>query len=181
LDADFIKDLTKLSHFPTGPVLVQQALHEIGIAMVVEPHLGGTHLDGAVIWHPDGFPVVALTIRHDRLDNFGFTLFHERGRVKLPLQADAEDGFIDGESIVGTLEKEIERHVDGFALNAFVPAQEWDQLSSLNHAAEIKAAAKRLAIHPAIITGRLRREANDFREHRRLIGQGKVKELFDLP
>jgi HTH-type transcriptional regulator / antitoxin HigA len=82
---------------------------------------------------------------------------------------------------VGTSEKEIERQADGFALNAFVPEQEWDQLSSLNHAEEIKAAAKRITIHPAIIAGRLRREANDYRKHRTLIGQGKVKEFFDLP
>ena len=66
-------------------------------------------------------------------------------------------------------------------MNAFVSEQEWDQLSFLNSPDEIKAAAKRLAIHPAIIAGRLRREANDYRKHRTLIGQGKVKELFDLP
>lgn len=180
LDADFIKDLTKLSRFPTGPVLAQQALHEVGIAMIVEPHLTGTYLDGAAIWHPDGFPVIALTIRHDRLDNFWFTLFHELGHVKLHLKADADDGFIDTD-IDGASEKEIERQADGFSLNAFVREQEWDQLSSLNHADEIKAAAKKLAIHPAIIAGRLRREANDYRKHRTLIGQGKVKELFDLP
>lgn len=180
LDADFIRDLTKLSRFPTGPVLAQQALHEVGIALVVEPHLTGTHLDGAAIWHPDGFPVIALTLRHDRLDNFWFTLFHELGHVKLHLKADGDDGFIDTD-IDGVSEKEIERQADGFALEAFVPEQEWDQLSSLSFADEIKAAAKRLAIHPAIIAGRLRREANDYRKHRTLIGQGKVKELFDLP
>jgi HTH-type transcriptional regulator/antitoxin HigA len=96
------------------------------------------------------------------------------------LKADVDDGFIDTD-IDGASEKEIERQADGFALNAFVPEQEWDQLSSLNYADEIKAAAKKLAIHPAIIAGRLRREANDYRKHRTLIGQGKVKELFDLP
>lgn len=179
LDDTFIKDLTKLSRFPTGPVLVQQALHEVGIAMVVEPHLTGTHLDGAAIWHPDGFPVIALTVRHDRLDNFWFTLFHELGHVKKHLKSDAADGFIDTD-IDSASEKEIEREADRFALNAFVPEREWDQLNSLNYADEIKAAAKRLTIHPAIIAGRLRREANDYRKHRTLIGQGKVKVLFDL-
>ena len=179
LNTDFIKDLSKLSRFPTGPLLAQQALHEIGIAMIIEPHLTGTHLDGAAIWHPGGFPVIALTLRHDRLDNFWFTLFHELGHVKRHLSSSYEDGFIDTD-IDGLSEKEIEREADRFALDSFISEKEWDQLSCLNYAEEIKAAAKKLSIHPAIIAGRLRREANDYRKHRTLIGQGKVKELFDL-
>jgi hypothetical protein len=35
-------------------------------------------------------------------------------------------------------------------------------------------------IHPAIVAGRLRREANDYRKHRTLIGQGKVRELYGI-
>lgn len=177
LNAGFIMDLTKLSRFPTGPLLAQQALREVGIAMVVEPHLPGTHLDGAAIWNPKGFPVIALTLRHDRLDNFWFTLFHELGHVKKHLSSSSDDGFIDTD-IDGASEKEIEREADQFALEAFLPEEEWDRLSHLNYADEIKVAAKKLSIHPAIIAGRLRREANDYRKHRTLIGQGKVKELF---
>lgn len=179
LTGEFIKDLSKLSRFDTGPLLAQQALQEIGIAMIVEPHLTGTHLDGAAIWHPGGFPVIALTLRHDRLDNFWFTLFHELGHVKRDLSPFSKDGFIDTD-IDGLSEKEIEREADRFALDSFIPEKEWDQLSCLNYAGEIKAAAKRLSIHPAVIAGRLRREANDYRKHRTLIGQSKVKELFNL-
>ncbi len=177
LTEGFIKDLTRLSRFSTGPLLAQQALREVGIAMVVEAHLPGTHLDGAAIWNPKGFPVIALTLRHDRLDNFWFTLFHELGHVKQHLSSASSAGFIDTD-IDGASEKEIEREADQFALNAFLSEEEWDRLSHLNYADEIKAAAKKLAIDPAIIAGRLRREANDYRKHRTLIGQGNVKELF---
>lgn len=179
LNSDFIKDLSKLSRFDTGPLLAQQALQEIGIAVIVEPHLTGTHLDGAAIWHPEGFPVIALTLRHDRLDNFWFTLFHELGHVKRHLSPSSDDGFIDTD-IDGLSEKEIEREADQFALDSFISEKEWDQLSGLNYAEEIKVAAKKLSIHPAVIAGRLRREANDYRKHRTLIGQSKVKELFNV-
>jgi len=178
LTDDFVKELAKLSRLPTGPLLAQQALFEAGIAMVIEYHLTGTHLDGAAIWHPDGFPVVGLTLRHDRLDNFWFTLFHELGHVKMHLDPSLDGGFIDTD-IDGVSEKEIERQADEFALNAFIAPHEWNRLSLLHYADEIKAAAKKLFIHPAIIAGRLRREANDYRKHRTLIGQGKVKALFD--
>jgi hypothetical protein len=96
LDTDFIKDLTKLSRFPSGPIWVQQALLEVGIAVIIEPHLTGTHLDGAAIRHPNGFPVIALTLRHDRLDNFWLTLIHEQGHVKLHLSPSSEVGRSGG-------------------------------------------------------------------------------------
>ena len=44
------------------------------------------------------------------------------------------------------------RQADGFALNALVADQEWDCLNRLYCADEIKAAAKNLSIHPAIIS-----------------------------
>lgn len=179
LNPAFIRSLTALSVLPQGPLLVQQRLHEAGVAMVIEEHLTGTHLDGAALWHPNGFPVIALTLRHNRLDNFWFTLFHELGHVVEHLSPSGGAGFLDTD-IDSRSEKEVERQADRFALNAFIPEEEWDGLSALNFADEIKAAAKRLAIHPAIIAGRLRREANDYRKHRTLIGQGKVKELFGI-
>ena len=80
--------------------------------------------------------------------------------------------------IDGVSEKEVEREADRFALNAFIPDEQWDRLGSLSGAAQIEAAAMKLAIHPAIIAGRLRREAGDYRKHRTLIGQGVLRELF---
>ncbi len=177
LNPAFIKQLTALSGLPQGPLLVQQRLHAAGVAVVIEEHLPRTHLDGAALWHPDGFPVVALTLRYDRLDNFWFTLFHELGHVVEHLGSAPGEGFLDTD-IDSASEKDIERQADRFALNSFIPAANWDRLGSLEYADEIRAAAKKLAIHPAIIAGRLRREAGDYRKHRTLIGQGEVRKLF---
>jgi HTH-type transcriptional regulator/antitoxin HigA len=173
----FIQQLKALSRLSNGPLLVQQQLREAGIAVIIEEHLPHTHLDGAAMWHPNGFPVIALTLRYDRLDNFWFTLFHELGHVIKHLGSSPGECFIDTD-IDSASENEIERAADQFALNAFITEEQWDQLGPLHLAAEIKAAAKHLAIHPSIIAGRLRREAGDYRKHRTLIGQGKVKELF---
>lgn len=177
LNAAFLRQLTALSPLPEGPLLVVQRLHEVGIAVIIEKHLTGTHLDGAALWHPNGFPVIALTLRYDRLDNFWFTLFHELGHVKLHLGTDPGDGFLDTD-IDSASEKAVEREADRFALKAFITEEDWDELGVLNFADEIRAAAKKLAIDPAIIAGRLRREANDYRKHRTLIGQGRVRTLF---
>jgi HTH-type transcriptional regulator/antitoxin HigA len=176
LNDAFIKQLTVLSGFSQGPLLVQERLAGVGVAMIIEEHLSGTHLDGAALWHPDGFPVVALTLRYDRLDNFWFTLFHEIGHVIKHLGLHPE-GCVDTDIDSGS-QKEIEREADHFALSVFISEETWDRLGSLNYAEDIRAAAKKLAIHPAIIAGRLRREAGDYRKHRTLIGQGQVRKLF---
>jgi len=177
LNDAFVSQLTALSAMSNGPVLVQQRLQEAGVAVIIEEHLPKTHLDGAAMWHPNGFPVIALTLRYDRLDNFWFTLLHELGHVIKHMESSKKEGFLDTD-IDGASDKEIEIEADRFALEAFIPQEIWDNLGPLRLKAEIVAAAKELAISPAIIAGRLRREAGDYRKHRTLIGQGKVKELF---
>lgn len=47
-----------------------------GIHFVIVPHLPRTYLDGAALWLGDR-PVVALSLRYDRIDSFWFTLLHE--------------------------------------------------------------------------------------------------------
>ncbi len=177
LNDDFIHRLTGVSRLVDGPLQICELLHGVGIAVVAEKHLTGTHLDGAAMWHPEGFPVIALTLRHNRLDNFWFTLFHELGHVVLHLGPESDESFIDTD-IDSVSEKETERQADRFALESFIPEAQWDRLGSLRLATEIRAAARQLGIHESIIAGRLRREAGDYRKHRTLIGQGKVRSLF---
>ena len=170
--------LTVLSALDTGPLLVRDRLAAAGIAVVYEPHLAKTRLDGAALWHPDGFPVIGLTLRYDRLDNFWFTLFHELGHVAHDLNVKAI-GFIDTD-IDSTSEKEVEQKADTFALNQFISPDDWEELKHLTTAKEIRKAAETLAINPAILAGRLRREAKDYGRHRTLVGQGEVRSQFNL-
>ena len=75
----------------------------------------------------------------------------------------------------------IETEADRFALDTLIPPDAWsEQVRHLHLAAEIRAAAKRLCVHPAVIAGRLRREANDYRIHRTLVGYNEVKTVFGI-
>jgi len=176
LTQTLIDQLIALSTLPNAPLLVQQRLSEVGIVLVIEPHLQKTHLDGAAMWHPDGFPVIALTIRHDRVDNFWFTLFHELGHLWKHYDQ-LEKGFLDTD-IDAASTKQTEQEADQFALDAFIPASEWPKLRQLQYAKEIREEAKKRGIPPAVIAGRLRREASDYRKHRTLVGQGKIGNFF---
>jgi len=54
-------------------------LMDLGIHFVIVPHLKQTYIDGVMI--PGANPIVGLTLRHNRLDNFWFTLAHELAHV----------------------------------------------------------------------------------------------------
>src|SRR5690606_14457409 len=90
---DFLRTLARFSYLDSGPLLAKEFLNKNGIHLVCEAHLPKTHLDGAALRLPDGSPVVALTLRYDRLDNFWFTLFHELAHVGLHLYKADVDAF----------------------------------------------------------------------------------------
>src|SRR4030042_1351312 len=71
----------RLLHVSRLPFVARAFLEKMGIILAVEPHLPRTHLDGAAMLRSDGTPVVALTLRYDRLDNFWFTLSHELAHI----------------------------------------------------------------------------------------------------
>ena len=179
LDENFLRWLAGLSSLPEGPRLACEALEDMGIAVVIEAHLDQTHLDGAAMLGADDRPVIGLTLRHNRLDNFWFTLFHEIGHVLKHLSPERPailDVDIDRKKT-----GPIETAADRFALDTLIPPDVWaGQIRQLQSAAEIRAAAKRLCVHPAVIAGRLRREANDYRQHRTLVGYNQVKAIFGM-
>lgn len=170
-----LSDLAQLSRFKDGPMRALELLKSLGLPVVIEHHLPKTYLDGAALLGAGERPVIGLTLRHDRLDNFWFTLFHEVGHVLLHLGEDHRSFFDDTE---GGDHSRMEEEANEFALNHLIPEWEWRRIQHVKLAEEIRAEAKRLKISPAIIAGRLRRQANDYKIHRTLIGQGKVSEIL---
>jgi HTH-type transcriptional regulator/antitoxin HigA len=149
---------------------------------VIESSLPGMSVDGAS-FHPShlGRPVLAMTLRHDRLDNFWFTLLHEIGHIALHVQHPSEDVFVDSfEGDDETEEQEAEAEANAFAKDALIPRDTWfrSEARRLGSEASVLSLAKQLGIHPAIVAGRIRYERQDFRLFHDLVGQGEVRELI---
>jgi HTH-type transcriptional regulator/antitoxin HigA len=175
---EWLTDLAKLSRFETGPLLAREYLADKGIALVIEPHFKKTYLDGAAML-TGGTPVVALTLRHDRIDNFWFALIHELVHVRKHLTP--EYAFILDNLDDKTRSSVEEREADEGARNALIPPEIWMKSAvSITHDQEdaIKLADD-LRIHPAIVAGRVRYQTNDWRLLSRLIKGGSVRELFE--
>ena len=173
--AEWLGNLVHLSAQPDGPKRVADHLRSAGIVMVIEPQLPGTLLDGAALRSALGTAIVAMTLRHDRLDNFWFTLLHEIGHLKLHIGVDRYAAiFDDTESPAAS---EIENEADLYAQEALLPADKWHACMSRFTRTEkaVLADAKRFGISPAIIAGRIRREADDYTLLRSLVGAGEPR------
>jgi HTH-type transcriptional regulator/antitoxin HigA len=159
----WLSDLAKLSRFDQGPRLAQEFLADAGIALVFEDHFDKTYLDGAAML--DGSrPVVALTLRHDRLDNFWFALLHELVHVQKHLNSD-NDFIADNLEDKIQMQTRDEQQADEGAKHALIAPEEWENSAvRLEHNTEnAKALADKLRIHPVIVAGRVRHETGNWR------------------
>jgi HTH-type transcriptional regulator / antitoxin HigA len=171
----WLSELASLTRDEDGPRKARGLLLENGIALVIERHLSGTYLDGAAMISPNGYPVIALTLRYDRLDNFWFVLFHELGHVFLHLYTSMRLDFFDEEDDGDG--DGVEREADTFALDRLIPDASWRQCLSRFALTEeaVRIDAERLGIDPSIIAGRIRKERNNYIILNNLIGLGTVR------
>ncbi|MDY6797336.1 MAG: ImmA/IrrE family metallo-endopeptidase [Pseudomonadota bacterium] len=172
-----LRELAQLSWFEDGPKLAVEYLEKIGICIVVEPHLKGTMLDGAALKDVDGTPVIGLTIRHDRLDNFWFTLLHEV--VHIWKHVGEDDTFMDDlDSSASTDKREAE--ANRLAREALIPRVSWKRSQAyLSPSKEaIDELSRKLRVSPAIIAGRIRREKGNYRLFADLVGHGEISKVL---
>jgi HTH-type transcriptional regulator / antitoxin HigA len=174
----FMSEVARLSWSETGPRLAKEFLEHHGIAVVIEPHLPKTHLDGAAVLLDTGRPVIGLSLRHDRIDNFWFCLMHELAHVSLHLSKNSDRFYDDLDTEV--TEDPREKEADKTAGEALVPEREWK--SSLAHNLRTPEAAQELAsrlrVHPAIVAGRMRHHSKKYKILNQLVGHGEVRRLF---
>jgi HTH-type transcriptional regulator / antitoxin HigA len=78
--------LVKLKSFLSAPEEARHAprlLTECGIRFVIVEGLKSSKIDGVCLWLNDRSPVIGMTMRFDRMDNFWFVLRHELEHVLL--------------------------------------------------------------------------------------------------
>lgn len=178
LSEEFFTRLVRLSQAPKGPAAALDLLRGVGIAVVLEQHLPRTKLDGAAMLSPSGEPVIGLTLRFDRLDNFWFTLLHECMHVWKHLSNPGDvflDRIADKES-----NEEVEREANRLARDLLIPRSQWKAASvrQMPTKAGIQSFAAELGIHPAIVAGRIQNETQNYAVFADMVGHGELGKIF---
>jgi HTH-type transcriptional regulator / antitoxin HigA len=143
---------------------VKEVLNAFGIKLIYLPNAEKCPIDGVAMWSNEN-PIIGMSLRHNRLDNFAFTLFHELGHVFLHLINNPNAEFID-DLDDKTIQKESEEmEANSFASNNLINKNAWDKFfMSPNRlldefAIEFSESEK---IHPAIVKGRLKYELKSY-------------------
>jgi len=183
LTSSFFHDLVKLSFFDEGPRLAHEYLQKMGIHLIILPHLKRSYLDGASFISPNGNPIVGMTLRYDRLDNFWFTLAHELAHVLHHLD-DPNIAFFDETEGVDESVDSREKEANQFARETLISPSDWqnwfeDTLDYISFD-DIESFARMLQVSPAIVAGRIRWERGEYTNFGELLGQNKVRVQFGM-
>lgn len=158
---------------------VTAILAEAGVRFVIVEFLPGAKIDGATFWL-NGTPVIALSIRFDRVNNFWFVLRHEIEHVL------NRDGLVtlDIELTERVQRKEAmppeEVKANAAASEFLVPKSELDsfitRVRPLYSEQRILLFAKRIGVHPGLVVGQLqfREEVPYTHFHKHLV---KIREI----
>lgn len=168
--------LASLRTAPEETRHVAPLLAECGVRFVVVEPIPGTKIDGACFWL-DTNPVVALSLRLDRIDNFWFVLRHELEHV---LCQHGRDGYIldlDLEGMPAEALSQDEAVANAAGAEFCVPKAELDnfivRISPFFKEERVLLFAQRLQIHPGLVVGQLQRHLGRYDLFRKY--QAKVR------
>ncbi|MEM4986271.1 ImmA/IrrE family metallo-endopeptidase [Collimonas sp. H4R21] len=177
LDQGFLSEFSKLSVKVDNLHILRDVLLKKGIVLIFERSLPGMKVDGAVFRLVTGNPVIALSLRHSRLDIFWFTLLHELAHVILHYETLNEPIIDDLEEIPVIL---IEKQADKLAGDSLIPRHIWRTCDAVTRPsdANVVAFAKKVGIHPAIVAGKVRRELNRHTLFTAIINEVNVRKVL---
>lgn len=153
-----IPQLRACMEYKDGIEKVSAILAEAGVRIVIVEHLPSQKMDGACFWiNNKQSPVIALSLRYDRIDNFWFNLSHEI------------DHILHGEGKDDPIYELIEPGTEGLPPNEIrankagadycIPKDEMENFIARMNLVFSKSAiigfAARMHVHPGIVVGQL--------------------------
>ncbi len=124
------------------------------------------------------YPCWPLTLRHDRLDNFWFTLCHELAHIALHFDCDECDVFFDDldQAEVSPVESE----ANNWAGEALISSEAWKAADLCRKPTldRVRSFAAALRINSVIPAGRVRRETGNYRLFGKFVAGEKVRQFF---
>lgn len=161
----FMREVLRLSVKDKGPLLARDYLKKHGIKLVIEPHLPKTYLDGATFFASKDNPVIGLTIRRDRPDNFWFTLMHELAHVALHYNNDIKSFYDENLQDKDGIEvNPKEKEADSLAEESILPESKWETSAAKTTPNQFSTEdlASELGVQTAVIAGMIQFKHQNF-------------------
>jgi len=166
-----LDQLKTLMSAPEEARHIIKILNKCGVRFVIVEAFPGSKIDGACFWLSASEPVVVMSTRFDRIDNFWFVLRHELEHI---IQGDGKDGNPIIDEDVGNTPKsslpKSEIVANNAAANFCVSKADLENyIARVNPyyfaTKRVLGFAARLMVHPGIVVGQLH---NHFGEHKYL-------------
>jgi HTH-type transcriptional regulator/antitoxin HigA len=165
--------LTLLSQLRASPESIRRVpkiLADCGVCFVVVEHVPASKIDGVCFWL-ERRPVIGVSLRLDRIDNFWFVLRHEIEHV---LNKDGRDVAVIDSDLTGVRASDIsveERRADAAAADFCVESSEMTEFLmrySPNFSEQnVLGFAQRISVHPGLVVGQLQHRTGNYRLFRK--------------
>jgi HTH-type transcriptional regulator/antitoxin HigA len=157
---------------------VPAVLASAGVRFLIVETLPSTRIDGVCLWLKADSPVIALSLRYDRIDAFWHTLLHECAHVKYKdgLTGDVylDIDLVGDEADSSAAKPDVELKADEFASSFSIPKSELDgfiaRVRPLFSKTRIQAFAAKLNVHPGLVVGQL--------QYRKMIPYSHSREML---
>jgi HTH-type transcriptional regulator / antitoxin HigA len=157
-----LKDkLRKLAAFPQEAKKVAAVLASYGIRFLVIEPLQGSKIDGAAMWLDQRSPIIALSLRYDRIDNFWHNIGHELSHIDHKDAISIDVDLTDERDTEATELPPVEQRANAEASVMLFPSDALHsfilRVAPIYSKERINQFANRVKIHPGIIVGQLQR------------------------
>lgn len=171
-----VEELKALREAPEEIRRVPEILSACGVRFVIVEPFPSSKIDGVCLWLNAASPVIGMTLRFDRIDNFWFVLRHEIEHV---LNGDGKDAAIVDSDLAkegAPVNKDISREeslANAAAEDFCTPAKELidfiARVGPLYYRTKVVAFARRLHLHPGLVVGQLQRRTGRYELFRPLL------------
>lgn len=162
---------------------VPRILAECGVRFVLVETLPGAHIDGVTCWLDLRSPVIGMTTRFDRIDNFWFVLRHEiehvlkkHGQKTAIIDSELEKMSVSSDDNI----LEEEKIANAAAQDFCVPVADMESFyirkAPYFYERDIVGFARRVQRHPGIVVGQIQRRTEQWNFLRRY--QVKIREYI---
>jgi HTH-type transcriptional regulator / antitoxin HigA len=164
---DSLPKLAALLYAPEEARHVPRILMECGVRLIFVEKLPQASIDGVCFWLDEVSPVIGMSLRYDRIDNFWFVLRHETEHV---FQKDGQTNEVidDFDSLSASTDAALpeEEHIANTAAADFcAPSDRVDSFIARKrpyfYERDVLALARILNRHPGLVVGQMQNKLND--------------------